>query len=258
MNKSSLKLSNLDKRKIFLLEFTKELIKNSEKTFQPEFMTKEVSEMMPETREKIKLVEPEPYKKIKPVSEKFPKEFPKFPKLPQKFPLKPVIRKRPLVKKGFPVKKRFRELPQQIPKRIFKPRPPRNYILRVPQQELPPQFQYLKPIPGEKQVDLGKLNPLLKDHAVRNIECDGSGKRVVVTGTMGMRATNIILTKEEIDDVIEKFSEASKIPASPGVFRVVIGRLILYAIISEVVGTRFMIKKMYVPPKTPVFGNYPK
>lgn len=244
-NKSSLKLSTLDKRKIFLLEFTKELIKNSE-----------ISEIKPEipekTYEKIEPVKPEIYEKIKPVSEKFPKEFPKLPKLPQKFPLKPVIRKRPLIKK------RFRELPQQIPKRIFKPRPPRNYILRVPQQELPPQFQYLKPIPGEKQVDLGELNSLLKDNAVRNVECNGPGKRIVVIGTMGMRATNVILTKEEIDDVIEKFSEASQIPSSPGVFRVVVGRLILYAIISEVIGTRFMIKKMYVPPEKPVFGNYPK
>lgn len=228
---NSLKLSNLDKRKIFLLEFTKELIKNSEKT--PE----KVYEI---EKEKI-------YKKtgqIKPLT--------KFPKLPQKFPLKPV-RKRPLVKKGFPVKKRIKELPQQIPKRIFKTRPPRNYILRVPQQELPPQFQYLKPIPGEKQINLEKLNPLLKDNAVRSIECNGPEKRVVVTGRMGMRATNIILTKEEIDDIVEKFSEISKIPASPGVFRVVVGKLILYAIISEVVGTRFMIKKMYVPPERKIY-----
>ncbi len=236
MNKSSLKLSNLDKKKIFLLEFTKELIKNSEKTFQQEPITKKILDIKPET-----------YKKIKPISEKFPKEFPKFPRLPQKFPLKPIIKKRPLVKK------RFRELPQQIPKRIFKLRPPRNYILRVPQQELPPQFQYLKPIPGEKQVDLGQLNPLLKDNAVKNIECNGPGKRIVVMGRMGMRATNIILTKEEIDDVVEKFSEASKIPYSPGVFRVVVGKLILYAIISEVVGTRFLIKKMYVAPERKIY-----
>jgi hypothetical protein len=70
---------------------------------------------------------------------------------------------------------------------------------------------------------------------------------VVVTGTMGTKPTDIILSKEDIDRVINKFSEVSKIPATEGIFRVIVGNLILSAIISGVIGSKFVIKKESYP-----------
>jgi type IV secretory pathway ATPase VirB11/archaellum biosynthesis ATPase len=96
---------------------------------------------------------------------------------------------------------------------------------------------------AEIEIDLGKLNPLLKDKGVRII--DGSpDEKVRIMGSMGTRITDIFLTKEDIDRIIGKFSEMSKIPTNEGIYRVVVGNLILSAIISEVVGSRFVIKKM--------------
>ncbi|MEJ2268006.1 MAG: hypothetical protein P8X70_02940 [Nanoarchaeota archaeon] len=65
---------------------------------------------------------------------------------------------------------------------------------------------------------------------------------------MGVKPTGIILNKKEIDKVIKTFSEKSMIPIHEGVFRVVVGRLILSAIISEVTGSKFIIKKMFYSP----------
>ena len=65
---------------------------------------------------------------------------------------------------------------------------------------------------------------------------------------MGTKRTNIILSKEDISDVIKKFSETTKIPLQEGIFRVAIGKLILSAIISEVIGSKFIIKKMMYSP----------
>ena len=67
-------------------------------------------------------------------------------------------------------------------------------------------------------------------------------------GRMGRKKTGTVLSKEEIDEVIKTFSEAAKIPISEGIFKVVFGKLILSAILSDVIGSKFIIKKMSGPP----------
>ena len=117
-------------------------------------------------------------------------------------------------------------------------------VLRIPRPKLPPRFQYLKPIPTNVEIDLGKLNPLAKDPLVKNIECNGPNQNIIVEGTMGRKKTQIILNRREIDEMIYKFSKTAKIPIYEGVFRVVVGKFIFSAIISEVIGSKFIIRKI--------------
>jgi len=125
-------------------------------------------------------------------------------------------------------------------------RPFKKPLLFIPEQKLPSHLEYLKPVPtAGTEIDLFKLNPLIKDNAVRIIE-SYQDERVVVNGTMGTKPTSIILSKEDIEEVINKFSELSKIPINEGVYRVVVGNLILSAIISETTGPKIIIKKMMV------------
>jgi hypothetical protein len=103
---------------------------------------------------------------------------------------------------------------------------PRQHLF-IPEQKLPSHLEYLKPIPVPGiEIDLGKLNPLIKDQAVRIIE-GNPDEPVIVTGTMGTKPTNIILNKEDIDRIISKFSQLSKIPTEEGIYRVAVGNLIL-------------------------------
>lgn len=119
--------------------------------------------------------------------------------------------------------------------------------LRIPESRLPETVQHFRPIPTQRSIDLGKLNPLIRDSLVKVIECNGANEKIIVTGSMGRKNTKIILNKEEVDNTINKFSEAAKIPVDEGVFKVVFGRLIFSAIVSEVVNSKFLIRKMFGP-----------
>jgi hypothetical protein len=135
--------------------------------------------------------------------------------------------------------------PQRMPQKgEYQADPFRKLGFWVYDSPLPEHIQYLRPNPTNKDIDLSKLNPLINDPMVNAIECYGPDENVVVKGRMGIKKTPIVLTKEEINDTIDRFSKETKIPVQEGVFKVVAGRLILLAIISEVVGSKFVIKKM--------------
>jgi hypothetical protein len=122
--------------------------------------------------------------------------------------------------------------------------PFRKLELWIPEPRLPPHIQYLKPTPVNKNIELGKLNPLVNDPMVKIIECYGPDQNIGVKGNMGTKKTGIILNKQEMDDIIQRFSKETKIPVQEGIYKVVSGRLILLAVISEVAGIKFNITKM--------------
>lgn len=154
---------------------------------------------------------------------------------------KPFLKLKTLDKKAIEIK-------TSKPANPFKNIPKKRPVLRIPETRLPPQFSYLKPTPSNIEIDLGKLNPLLKDPLVKEIECNGPGDNIIVRGQMGTKPTAIILTKEEIRQVIDKFSQESKIPVQEGVYKVVLGKLILNSIVSDVLDSKFIIKKMMYQP----------
>lgn len=131
--------------------------------------------------------------------------------------------------------------------------PSKRIRLLIPESKFPLHIQYIKPVPINKEIELGKLDPLIKDFNVRIIECYGSGENLIVQGNMGVKRTGIILNKEEIEGIIQKFSKETKIPIQEGIFKVVAGKLIFLAIISEIVGSKFIIKKM-INEQLPMYG----
>lgn len=133
-------------------------------------------------------------------------------------------------------------------KKLQQPEKQKIRILKVPKTNLPPHLQYLKPIPRNEEIYLGKLNFLLQDPVIRDIECDGPDREIIVSGTMGTKKVRMVLTKEEIDEIIKKFSEISKIPADEGLFKIVAGKLMFTAIISRIASSRFLIRKMIYTP----------
>ena len=118
----------------------------------------------------------------------------------------------------------------------------------IPKSKLSPRFQNLKPIPTNLEIDLGKLNPLIKDPLVKDIECPSANQNIIVSGMMGRKKTDITLSREEIEQIIKKFSETAKIPVHEGVFKVVVGKLIFSAVISNIIGSKFIIRKMVYNP----------
>jgi hypothetical protein len=116
--------------------------------------------------------------------------------------------------------------------------------LFIPEPALPERLQYLKPAATPNQVDLEKINTLVQDPVVRVIECHGPDKEIIISGNMGTKETNIVLTEEEIERIIKKFSEETRIPLHEGFFKAALGKMIISAIYSESIGSKFIIKKI--------------
>ncbi len=114
----------------------------------------------------------------------------------------------------------------------------------IQEHSLPEKIQSLKPIPMPGEIDLGKINNFIQDPVIRTIECNGPEQNIIISGIHGAKETNISLTKEEIEDIIKKFSKETKIPLQEGLFKVAYGKFIISAIYSESIGSKFIIRKM--------------
>ncbi|MFQ5531096.1 MAG: hypothetical protein ACE5ES_00610 [Candidatus Nanoarchaeia archaeon] len=216
-----------DFKALFLIEFTRELIKNSgpSEIFELQEIVKD------EDKEKEILIKKEKQTLTNIIKQRVN---PKQPNLKHKIPLNQVNSR----------------LTTKYPTQKSKVGILRT--LRIPEPRLPSRLQYLRPIPKDRPIDLGKLNPLIKDPKVKSIECHGADENIIIRGRQGTKRTKIILDKLEIDQVLDKFSEGAKIPLSEGITKIVFGRLILTAIVSEVVGSKFIIRKMMFMVPMPV------
>jgi hypothetical protein len=111
--------------------------------------------------------------------------------------------------------------------------------------KIPSTISDIMPVPSAEVIDIGKLNPFVTDPTVRLIECNGAEKIIVVKRIRGeTRTTNIKLNEDEIIGVIKEFSERARIPIEKGIFKAAVGKLIISAIISDFVGSKFLITKI--------------
>lgn len=109
--------------------------------------------------------------------------------------------------------------------------------------EIAPEIQPAPTFPPQN-FDLKELNILVKDPRVTLIECPGPNKFILARTEGKTTMTKINLSQENIQEIIEKFSQASKIPVVAGLFKAAVGNLIITAVISELAGSRFIITKI--------------
>lgn len=88
-----------------------------------------------------------------------------------------------------------------------------------------------------------KLSPILYDQSVQTIECPGAGKQIIVTRNGLMQVSNISLTSDEISSILKEISEKTRIPIISGFFKAAFEDIIITAILSEFIGTKFIIQK---------------
>lgn len=121
-----------------------------------------------------------------------------------------------------------------------------NQRLTIPQIKLPSRFNYLRPLPTEKQLSLGKLSQFIANPLIKEIECNGPDTPIIVKNPVAKK-TEVTLSKEEIDSILQEFSKAAMIPVAEGVVKMAAGKFTITAIVSEVVGSKFIIKR--IPPQ---------
>ena len=89
----------------------------------------------------------------------------------------------------------------------------------------------------------GKITPLLDDPSISMIECQGTGKPLKVLRMGRVQMTRIALSPKEIEHILENVSDEARIPLLDGVFRAAVERFSISAVISSMIGSRFVIKK---------------
>jgi len=233
-------------RIFFLKHFTTELVDNSTK----EERTKKRIEIQKLKQKFVGNI----YHKEKASEEIF--EGPIFQ--PSKYKIKP---KEPILKIPEPVSSSSEEREPIIHRmRIPKKRAIHRLkkLLRFPEKKtksigprikIHPRIQALTSIKPQAQplpegFTLGKLDPLIRDPSIQSIECSGPNKNILVKRYNRFNTTKIILNQADITDVIESFSSQAKIPIVGGILKAVVGGLIISAVISEFVGSRFIINKI--------------
>ena len=88
-----------------------------------------------------------------------------------------------------------------------------------------------------------KLNFLIKDPAVTEIECTDADRPLLVRKAGTVQRTRVRLSIEEIYQLIAEFSQKTRIPVIEGTFKAALNNLILTAILSETLGPRFILQK---------------
>ena len=118
-----------------------------------------------------------------------------------------------------------------------------NSINVAPTEAIPEQITFL---------GLPKIDKILEDPSVQTIECPGPNKRILVFKGGKILSTQLSLTADEINNTMKDISEKTRIPLMSGVFKAAYGNLIITSVMSEFVGTRFIIqKKSITPPQQP-------
>lgn len=88
-----------------------------------------------------------------------------------------------------------------------------------------------------------KLNTLIRDPYVNEIECNGVENPLSVRKSGMIQNTNINLSIEEIYDIIAEFSQKTRIPVISGRIKAALNDLVITAVLSETLGPRFIIQK---------------
>ncbi len=139
----------------------------------------------------------------------------------------------------FPTGGSHQPLPYGMHPIFLKQRPPPPKVYLAPQAK-----SWLVSLPS-----LSRIQPLLTDPTITTIECSGPGMPIMIARGSFVQSTPVHFSTDEISGIIREVSSRTKIPLnSSGVFKAAIGDIIITAVLSEFVGTRFVIQKK---PKAP-------
>lgn len=270
-------LTNSD-RIIFLQKFMAELLINiseeqekeqrikaeklKQKFIQPQILPEEAFRKIiktpifehPKELKKREKIQSQRIKQIREIQEK--KKIQKFEELKKEpiiLPKKPSLTeklRRPIfyrAKKPAPVPMRRSMMPPQ-PIAKSKSLEPVKQIQKTKPISKPPEedLRKIRPEaePRPEGFALGKIETFLKDKLIQSIECAGPGKRVLVKRLNKINTTKITLGQPEITGIINSFSKQARIPVMGGILKAAVGDMIISAVISEYVGSRFIINKI--------------
>jgi len=114
-----------------------------------------------------------------------------------------------------------------------------------PVKKTPIQFNYS--VSSEQISATDKLNSLMRDPHVNEIECLGADSPLIVKKSGMPQKTQVNLSVDEVYELIAEFSQKTRIPIINGRIKAALNDLIITAVLSENLGPRFIIQKKLRP-----------
>lgn len=102
-------------------------------------------------------------------------------------------------------------------------------------------------IPVGNAFNLTKINDLVRDNSINSIESPGVGRPILIRKMQGGPSvvTKVVLVREDINQILNSFSIQARIPRIGGIFRAIVGNLLITAVDSEFNGgPKFVISKV--------------
>lgn len=97
---------------------------------------------------------------------------------------------------------------------------------------------------NQDNTKLGSLIYLLSDPNVSSLECPGPGKPIVLNKSGSMESSSMTFSQEEIKTVMDEVARKTGQKFDSGFVKAAVGNFIISAVISEFVGTRFVMQKL--------------
>ena len=91
---------------------------------------------------------------------------------------------------------------------------------------------------------LGRLEIIIADNSVQSVECEGIDRPIKIRKQGRVFVTQIRLSEEEIESVVEFFSKRARIPRIGGIFKAIVGGMVITAMDSGN-EKRFIITKIF-------------
>lgn len=117
------------------------------------------------------------------------------------------------------------------------------HLTNASSRSLPEMFRRKKEVSQKSFDGMGKLNRLLRDRAIQSIECQGPQKNLIIKKRNEVSLSKIVLFQEEIIQVMKYFSQRARVPIVSGMLKAAVDDLIISAVSSQMVGSRFIISR---------------
>ncbi|UCD20552.1 MAG: hypothetical protein JSW08_02115 [archaeon] len=133
-----------------------------------------------------------------------------------------------------------REKPQPIKHKKH----PFHRKLKLPKFKLPPapKPDQIRSVPAFGT--FSKIIHLVRDRSVKIIQCDGANTPLKIGKGKQVVPTNVTLTENEINDILNHFSSHTGKQITEPVFQARMKNLKIMAIVSKFTGSRFIISRL--------------
>lgn len=137
----------------------------------------------------------------------------------------------------------FPKTQPEIKKIIIKEFNPQAKFIALPPVNLSPYIGHRKNSVHNIKISSEKLSPFISDPEIESIECPGPDAPISIKKRGEIISTSVKMSESEISNLVKEISKLTNTQIIDGILSVSIPEMSFTAVLSEFVGSRFIIQK---------------